>query len=313
MKMTPDQRRQIGRALIAWFQSQDIAPETAAPIMVEIAGKICSRIACESAPLRGGLGHTGSPSAECSGRQVMTYSGDDFDDEPRRHRNNSRVKQRAEEMSRREFGDAKDWERFIGEATGSVKWEQYEHHLISEGWQHVETYKYRSHDGQPVSEVLRYQHRLQPKLKKFIPRYKNFDGKLIIGASPVRVPYNLPEISSRSSEPIVHCEGEKAANRAMAAGMVATCVHGQRWSGIVASYYAGRDVYVIPDNDDAGERNAVKVLDYLVKAEARPRLVSLPGLRRNEDLFDWLEAGHTKEELFAIASNNRSTVRTPPR
>jgi len=39
----------------------------------------------------------------------------------------------------------------------------------------------------------------------------------------------------------------------------------------------------------------------LIKVGARPRVVRLEGLKRNQDLYDWLEAGHGGKELVELA------------
>jgi AAA domain len=115
------------------------------------------------------------------------------------------------------------------------------------------------------------------------------------------VPYRLPELLARSSEPIVLLEGEKGVNRAFKAGLLATCVQGGIWTDLVADQFAGREVIICPDADDAGEEKLAKALTHLTRVGARVRVVRLPGLKRRQDLYDWLEAGHTAPELLALA------------
>jgi hypothetical protein len=70
----------------------------------------------------------------------------------------------------------------------------------------------------------------------------------------------------------------------------------------VADQFADRDVIYTPDADLKGEANLAKALPHLKRVSARVRVVRLEGLKRREDLFDWLEAGHTAEELLALAA-----------
>jgi hypothetical protein len=122
-----------------------------------------------------------------------------------------------------------------------------------------------------------------------------------IGAGPLRVPFHLPELIARLNDPIILLEGEKGVIRAQRAGLLATCVQGQIWTDLIADYFADRDVIIPPDFDDKGEANLTKALDHLLKVKAQVRVLRLPGLERRQDLYDWLEAGHTAEELLALA------------
>jgi hypothetical protein len=124
---------------------------------------------------------------------------------------------------------------------------------------------------------------------------------MVIGVGPVRVPYHLPELLQRSDEWVILNEGEKAADRAMQEGLLATCVEGQHWTDNQADYFANRDVLWVQEGDTAGTKNTANALERLVQVGTRVR-VWRPGGGRHDDLFNWLEAGHTKEELLAIAA-----------
>jgi AAA domain len=222
------------------------------------------------------------------------YSGDDG------NRPNARAKHRAEAYAQRQTGAAEDWEQFIDEATGDIKWEDYVKHKEQSGWKLREDYPYRNKDGITIFTVHRFQYALDPRLKQF-PATHEVKGVRKFGTGPLLLPYNLLELIKRPTEPIVLCEGEKAANRAIKDELLATCVHGQHWTDLIADYFTDRDVTVIADNDDMGEENTEKALERLVKVGARPRVLRLPG-PRHSDLYDWLEADHTGKELLTAVA-----------
>jgi hypothetical protein len=217
------------------------------------------------------------------------------------NRYSSKIKQRAEDMALRDVGSIEDYGPYLEKASGEINWEGYEEYLKNEGWQFVEAYLYRNEDGTIVYEVWRYEHRHSSSLKKFVSHHKNSIGRICINAGPLLLPYNLSELVKRPTEEIALCEGEKAVNRAAKAGLLATCVHGQIWTDLIADYFTDRDVIVIPDNDDMGKENTQKALERLVKAGARPQVLQLGG-ERHSDLYDWLEAGHCGEELLTAAA-----------
>jgi putative DNA primase/helicase len=62
---------------------------------------------------------------------------------------------------------------------------------------------------------------------------------------------------------------------------------------------------ILPDNDQPGERHALHVAQSLLPAAATVKVVRLPGLglvklKHGEDVSDWLDYGHTKEELAEL-------------
>jgi hypothetical protein len=67
-------------------------------------------------------------------------------------------------------------------------------------------------------------------------------------------------------------------------------------------------VVVLPDNDRPGQDHAAQVVAALHGTAARARILNLPGLReKGGDVSDWLDDGHTVEELRALISPTLST------
>jgi hypothetical protein len=114
-----------------------------------------------------------------------------------------------------------------------------------------------------------------------------------------RVLYRLPELLA-STRGIVVVEGEKDADRLASLGIVATCNVGGagKWRAEYADALRGRTVVIIPDNDEPGRRHADDVAQQL-SGSAEVRILELPGLPDKGDVSDWLDAGHSADELRA--------------
>jgi hypothetical protein len=119
-----------------------------------------------------------------------------------------------------------------------------------------------------------------------------------------QVPYNLHELVEgvRDGKTIYHLEGPKDVEAAREKlGVVATTSGGvDTWRPEFRSYYVGADVVIIPDNDDPGRKYADTVAQSIVPVSRDVKIVNLPGLPDKGDLTDWLDAGHTPEEFFAL-------------
>jgi RecA-family ATPase len=96
------------------------------------------------------------------------------------------------------------------------------------------------------------------------------------------------------------CEGEKDADRLASLGLVATTVAGQNWSEAAAEALRGRTVYILEDNDKAGRENSAASATAMMEMAKEIHIVRLPDLNHKEDVSDWLNAGHTKEELIDV-------------
>lgn len=177
------------------------------------------------------------------------------------------------------------------------------------------TWTYHSADGDPVGLVLRWD---RPDGKKDIrPVSRKADGSgWIIGGMPETRPlYGLPDLlATPAGSRVFVVEGEKAADAARAVGLPATTSpHGSKSAGKADwSPLAGRDVVILPDHDQAGERYAADVA-RLARASgaASVRVVRLadlwPEMPEGGDIADLL--GHRggdidpiREEIEALAS-----------
>ena len=154
-------------------------------------------------------------------------------------------------------------------------------------------HSYYDADGAEAYQALR----MYPK--SF--RLRQPDGKggylhNIKGITPL--PYNLPAIISRPTEPVFVVEGEQCADVLIEAGLVATTNHGGagKWGEEHAQHLEGRNVIVMPDNDQVGLRHADAVVASLWSKANQIKRVDLPGLPDKGDVVDYLRT-HTLEEL----------------
>lgn len=149
---------------------------------------------------------------------------------------------------------------------------------------------YHDGDGEPVGVILRWN--LADGTKDIRPVSRNGCGWLIGGLPEPRPLYQLPALAEAGR--VFVAEGEKAANAARSVGLLATTSpHGAKsankadWTPL-----AGRDVVLLPDNDEAGRRYASDVAGLLAKTNppATVRAVELPGLPDGGDFVEFLAA-----------------------
>lgn len=76
-----------------------------------------------------------------------------------------------------------------------------------------------------------------------------------------RVLYKLPDLLGRLEERVFIVEGEKDVESLMAIGLLATTNSGGagKWRGEYSEALRGRDIIILPDNDDSGRKHGVQV------------------------------------------------------
>ncbi|MEK9646438.1 MAG: AAA family ATPase [Alphaproteobacteria bacterium] len=134
---------------------------------------------------------------------------------------------------------------------------------------------------------------------------KTFSQKTARGLKPSEdeaftpVPYNLPGIASNPDATVYVTEGEKCADTLIGLGLVATCNAGGagNWRSEMNEHLVGRDVVILPDNDDAGEKHLRKLINELEDVAASIRVCRLADLPPKGDVVDWLNAGNDLSDL----------------
>jgi AAA domain len=158
------------------------------------------------------------------------------------------------------------------------------------------TYIYKQADGRPYLRVVRpgfYQ--------------SHWDGSAWINGAPKgpKIPYRLPEIIAAGRDgvnDVVIVEGEKDADNLAALGFIVTTnsAGAEKWTADLNPHFAGRNIYILPDNDEPGERHAALVARELAAVAQSIRVVRLPGLPEKGDVSDWIEAGGGVEQLAEL-------------
>jgi hypothetical protein len=149
---------------------------------------------------------------------------------------------------------------------------------------------YHNAQGEPVGVVVRWD---QSDGKDIRPVARHADGWRI-GAMPEPRPlYGLPELAKAKC--VVVCEGEKCADQARALGFAATTAAGGSQAAGKTHWrpLAGKEVWILPDNDPPGRKYADTVAAILAKLTPAPvvRVVELPDLPEGGDIVDWID-GH---------------------
>jgi hypothetical protein len=70
-----------------------------------------------------------------------------------------------------------------------------------------------------------------------------------------------------------------------------------KWTDDCVQALAGRDCWILEDNDDTGRKKALEAAKLLHPVANSVKIIRLPGLAEDEDVSDWLDAGHTKAEF----------------
>jgi uncharacterized protein DUF3987 len=93
------------------------------------------------------------------------------------------------------------------------------------------------------------------------------------------------------------CEGEKDADNVRGLGLCATTVACGKWTDDCIQALAGRDCWILEDNDEAGRKKALEAATRLHPVAASVKIVRFPSLPNGGDVSDWLDMGRTKDDL----------------
>ena len=181
------------------------------------------------------------------------------------------------------------------EANGSGKWDAVAH------------YHYADENGILLYTKTRW---CLPDGKKQYS-YKQPDGtKSIKGLR--RIPYRLDALVKLDPENgIAVAEGEKCCDALRRIGIAATTNPNgaskgrSKWKELetdtVTKLFTGRDVVILPDNDEPGKFHAQEVARSLFPIAKSVSIIEIPGLAEAGDVADWIEereaAGKKPEEI----------------
>jgi hypothetical protein len=183
---------------------------------------------------------------------------------------------------------------------------------------------YHNANGEPCGMVIRWN--LPNGGKDIRPIARTAAGCWTLRAmSEPRPLYALPDLLARTDETVYVVEGEKCADAARSLGLLATTSAGGGGAGAKSDWTTlrGRDVVVMPDHNDIGEKYATTVAAMATEAGAASvRIVRLidswAGMPEGGDVVDLIEnrggdAERVRDEIEALASKARAVDadRTP--
>jgi hypothetical protein len=156
-------------------------------------------------------------------------------------------------------------------------------------------YSYRLKDGQETFQSIRTD--LANGDKRFYARHQNSEGNWVKGrGNSPHVPYHLPEVLA--ADVVIVCEGEKCVEFVDSLNLselwgqmvAATCnaFGAMKWRTELDQYFSGKDVIILPDNDEPGRNHANNVARHLAKVAKEVRILELPGLQDKGDVADFI-------------------------
>lgn len=169
--------------------------------------------------------------------------------------------------------------------------------LTEAGYKEIARYNYIDLDGKIIHFVVRMEHPEPAKHKKqFVqgtPERWGVDFNSFIL-------YNLAAITA--SEWVVIVEGEKDADTLIALGVPATTVCGGagKWQERYGEVLAGKQIIILPDNDDSGLIHAKKIAADLLDKAAGIKIVTVSKQEKG-DVTDYLtKEGGTWDALSSM-------------
>jgi hypothetical protein len=164
----------------------------------------------------------------------------------------------------------------------------------------IATYDYPDASGKLLYQVLRF----EPKAFRQRRPDPDHSGRWINNLEGVeRVPYRLDLLARLTGEGIVFvAEGEKDADRLIDLGLMATtCPMGAgKWRDQYNIHFVGKDVVILPDNDDPGREHAELVARSLASHALSTTILALPDLPPRGDISDWLDRGGSADKLLGL-------------
>ncbi len=197
----------------------------------------------------------------------------------------------------------------------------YSHQYLSEriekierenGWRHTAVYPYFFADGRLSYVKVRFIDKQNDKTFRIwaVTPKGGWVSRKKSGKAPL-----LYKLNTLAATPeIFICNGEKAADRGAAdLGITTTCTpDGEgKWWGEYTKALLGKSIRVIIDCDSKGELHGKVVSEALAPHVPEVKIIRLPGLPPKGDLYDWIEAGGTADQLKEIVADTPA-VELPP-
>ncbi len=148
--------------------------------------------------------------------------------------------------------------------------------------------------------------------KRFVAKHKSNGDYVFNMDGLTTILYKLPELRQAVSDgkTILLPEGEGKVNRLRKLGFEATAnpFGAGKWNDNYTKEFEGADVLVLPDYDKTGLEFAEKKAKALHGKAKRVRILQLTDIealkkmteKEGVDIINWLDAGHSKEELQTL-------------
>lgn len=168
----------------------------------------------------------------------------------------------------------------------------------------VAVYEYHGEDGALLLKKKRFQN-------KAFEFGRERDGLWLAGANGIEIPlYRAHELAKADPErELWICEGEKDADRLRSLGILATTVpcgalgNGQVWKPTYSRLVRRFDHVVLCEDNDPSGRAHVAECGRALRSLGVPdvRALTFRDLPVHGDVSDWLDQGHTAEQLIELA------------
>jgi hypothetical protein len=161
-------------------------------------------------------------------------------------------------------------------------------------------YDYRDRDGTLLYQVLRYDNP-----KRFGHRQPDGHDGWIYKGTHRRVLYRWPELLQYPDATALGTEGEKDADNVAALGICATTAASGKWTDDCVQALAGRECWILEDNDDAGRKKALKAAKLLYPVASSVKIIRLPAAFAKSG--DENDAAVGQKLMAALAEISRAT------
>lgn len=158
-------------------------------------------------------------------------------------------------------------------------------------------YPYTDENGKVLYEKVR------GTGKKFFQRRPDGTGRCISdlkGVTPLL--FRLDKLlKANPDETLFITEGEKDVETLEGFGLLATTSGGTgSWKNEFKKYFQNRDVVIVPDQDEPGQKLSRKIIESIGDSAQSIRIVNVP---QGTDISDWVALGKTKQDFEALLSN----------
>lgn len=118
-----------------------------------------------------------------------------------------------------------------------------------------------------------------------------------------RVLYNVQELIKRKNDIIFLASGERNAQDIIDRGLLAVSnISGESsWDNSYNSFFRGRKVIILEDNDETGLKRSERLKNTLSAFASDIKVLKIGTGEPHSDVSDWLGAGHSAEELLDLA------------